>query len=312
VDRQHLVTETSDLIGFLPVDHDLIFDGGRFSVLADYATSLQYIETCRHRDGYLYFMERGRNVQLIDSQTGKVTPEEQRQWQDIPQTERPAPLFPLPPSHLITLDQKPQGGALRNSDGAFLMHLAGYLYGCRLQFHDWWFDGRVRMTSAHPVAFRPQSESLFLGRAFEKWRTWSPPEQKRLTNALYMLSRAETYEWDWERFTIYYMVLDALYKTACKVHGVPKTYHEQRLPTLCDRYGLYKNDVHIGKIVKLRNNLFHESLWSGQQPCTAIDEDNYRQIDNLKRINQRLIPALVEFNTPYIASPWDSLAPRLF
>ncbi|MGE0825629.1 MAG: hypothetical protein AB7G75_02800 [Candidatus Binatia bacterium] len=295
MNRQQLVTETSDLIGFLPVDHDVLFDGGRFSVLDDYASSLQYIEACKNRDGYLYFIEkRGRTSQ------------------DVPQTERPAPLFRLPPSHHLVLAQRPEGNALRNRDGAFLMHLAGYLYGYRLQFHDWWFDGRVRMTSSHPLAFRYQAESLFLNRAFEKWRTWFPSTQKRFTNALYMLSRAEMYEWDWERFTIYYMVLDALYRTAQEVHNVPKTSHKKRLPTLCDRYGLYKNDVHIEKIVGLRNELFHESLWSGQQPCTAIREASYRQIDNLKRINQRLIPALVEFDTPYIASPWNSLALPLF
>lgn len=310
---QHLVTDRTDLVGFLPIGRAFRFAGGSFAPVEEFQESLAAVQDRTNVDNFLYPpTERRQTAEFIDKETGNFIPEEKREWREVPGIERPALLHRLPPSHRISLDSPPADGALRESDGAFLMHLLGYLFGHRMQFYDWWFDGRVAMKSAHHLVIRLQNESPFLSTSYAAWRSWPVACRKRFTNALYMLSRAPTHEWDWERFVIYYMVFDALYRVAHETAKVKSTSHAGRLSAMCRAFGLYQNSAHFDAIVSLRNELFHETLWSGSQPCSAISEEHWRQIDNLRRLNERLVPALVGFQTDYIANPWDRIGMAAF
>lgn len=307
MDLASLVTERTDLVGFLPIGRTLKFTGGEFRVLEDFQTSLTAINEQTNVDHYLYPPTQTRQTaEFIDAKTGRPIPEENLQWVDVPHTERPALLHHLPPSHLLALDAPALSTPLRESEGGFLMHLVGYLFGYRMQFYDWRFDGRILLKkSAHRAVVRRSTVSPFLSQAYSAWRAWPAGAQKRMTNALYMLGRAPTHEWDWEQFVIYYMVFDALYRVANDVFGVAEKAHAKRLSTMCNRFGLYQNQGHFDLIVGLRNDLFHETLWGGSQPGTGISEEKIRQVLHLRRINERLIPALLGFKTDYVASGWD-------
>lgn len=194
------------------------------------------------------------------------------------------------------------------------MHLLGYLFGIRLQFSDWWFDGRVptRLWETHKITFSETAVQEFLSHSYETWNSWKDEERRLITNALYMHCRAPMYRWDWERFTIEYMVLDACWKLAKLGHGVKDEGHAKRVDSLCRKFGIPSDGKLVEEIVRLRNDLFHEALWDGSQPCTGVDSDAFLQPNNLRRLNQRLIPALLGYNTPYVQTSWWSMSPRIF
>jgi hypothetical protein len=68
----------------------------------------------------------------------------------------------------------------------------------------------------------------------------------------------------------------------------------------------------IEEIVRLRNDLFHESLWDKGQPCSVASSTGFQQEFNLRHINQRIIPALLGYNTNYINTPWWTRYPMEF
>lgn len=119
--------EHTGQIGFLPVARTIEFDGGKFVLLSEFPAALAWIKNVQNQDGFVY-------PPWIKSQ--KI-PSADAKRADVPNTERPALLHRLPPSHELVMDEPPINGNLRANDGAFLLHLAAYLHGVRLQFHDW-------------------------------------------------------------------------------------------------------------------------------------------------------------------------------
>jgi hypothetical protein len=295
--------------GFLPVASTIHFSGGALVLLDSYQEVADAVRAATNTDGFVYPpLEKRMRATQPKVRDGNVLPEEQWDWEEVPKTERPAHLHRLPPSHELRLEEPPFENDLRKHDGAFLMYLAGYLYGYRLQFHDWWFDGRVNMTSSHKINVRDEKAAEFLSKSYANWKAWSPDVRKHFTNILYMNSRSELYEWDWERFMIAYMVFDACYKHAKGMGEVEECSHSARLEAMCRRYGLHC-DASLGReIVGLRNVLFHEALWDGGQPCSSGGQRSFDYTECLRGINHRLIPALLGYSTGYIGSRWDFLS----
>jgi hypothetical protein len=243
---------------------------------------------------------------------GKILSEEQWDWEEVPRTERPAQLHRLPASHELRLEQAPIDNDFRRNDGAFLMYLAGYLYGYRLQFYDWWFDGRINMKKSHNVLVRDDKAADFFSKCYSVWKRWPRDTRGYFTNILYMNSRLELYEWDWERFMIAYMVFDACYKQAKEMGQVKSCSHANRIEKMCKRYGLYCDTSLSGKIAGLRNALFHEALWDGGQPCSSGGLKSFDHTKCLRGINHRLIPAILGYSTEYVGTHWDSFSPCRF
>jgi len=292
-------------LGFLPVERTIRFSGGAFVLLDDYQDVAGAVRAATNADGFVYPPLEKRMRAQPKFHDEKALPEDQWDWEEVPKTERPAHLHRLPPSHELRLEEPPFENDLRKHDGAFLMYLAGYLYGYRLQFYDWWFDGRVNMTSSHNINVRDEKATDFLTKSYANWKTWSPDVRKHFTNILYMNSRSELYEWDWERFMIAYMVFDACYKHANKLGEVQSCSHTARIEEMCTRYSLHC-DVSLSKeIVGLRNVLFHEALWDGGQPCSSGGQRSFDYIECLRGINHRLIPAMLGYSSDYIGSRWD-------
>jgi hypothetical protein len=144
----------------------------------------------------------------------------------------------------------------------------------------------------------------FLSQAYDCWRGWDEASRRSFINILYMHARAPAYQWHWESFLIDYMVLDALYRLAHAIHGVSARIHGARIEALCTFYGLWYDPVVAGEIVSLRNELFHEALWSGDSPGSSFDEQVYDRTQCLRDLNQRLIPAMLGFQGAYTRSAW--------
>ncbi len=216
-------------------------------------------------------------------------------------------LFKINPSHKVLIRSDKSIEELRFAETGFIMYLLGYLYGCRLQFHDWWFDSGLPMYSQHNVSLRKNDAEDFLGSSFEQWKRFSPEKQKALTNLLYMHVRNSSYFWDWERFMMEYIVFDGIWKIFDNGRSKKRVPHKDRIKEILCAFSMFYDEKSIGKMVELRNGLLHESLWDGQQPGTAASREAFFAYIWIKKINQRLIPALLAYKTEYIKSNWTSI-----
>ena len=144
----------------------------------------------------------------------------------------------------------------------------------------------------------------FLDCAYYNWRMMPADERKGVTNALYMHCRVPLYEQPWERFTMEYIVFDSLYRIASVSRGFTASYHEQRIEATCQSLGLAFDQDCAARLVSLRNNLFHEAMWDGEHPGHGWSDQAYQNCQHLRRLNQKIIPALLGYSSPYVRGPW--------
>lgn len=289
----------TDKFGFIPERLDLLWSEGQVRTIVEPSEALAWIEQYANTDGYLY-------PPLMHWRRGDPKDPE-GESEKIEATERPALLHHLPATHELCLTRAPdEPGAFRLREGGFVVHFLGFLHGRRCQFWDWWVDGRV-LTTRHNdyISLRPDVTSLCLERAFQRWATWPPRDQNVLTNALFLHNRAPMYEWDWERFQAEYQVLDAFYALAHRQFGVQAPRHATRIKALCDHFDLHRNESMIEEIVRLRNALVHEALWSDQMP-TSAPAGTFHLPFWLHRFNQRLGLALLGIENDYVRTKWQS------
>ncbi|MEM4406590.1 MAG: hypothetical protein QXS68_06045 [Candidatus Methanomethylicaceae archaeon] len=296
--------ENQILFGFLPYKGSFQFNGGVILPVPEYDKVASWVDKYTNEDGFLYPpTERRMQLDLKTQKPVKV----------IPKTKRPALLHRVPASHELLLSASGTTEEIQKGPGAFIIHLLAYLFQIRLQFQSWWFDRRVPIRCPRNFDFNEGTAEDFLSHCYKTWQGWNEREQRLITNVLYMHSRVPSYEWDWERFTIEYMVLDACWKLALRLFGVnKKTPHKDRIKVLCNTFQIPYDENLVTRIVELRNTLFHETLWDGSQPCTTVSDDAFQQPGNLRRINQRIIPALFGYKTSFIRNGWWSLSPSWF
>ena len=284
--------------GYCEYQWTIRFPGGQIDPLAESDETRQWISKYQHRDGFIYppIVEQG-------DESGNRHPN----------TERPAHLFRLPASHALSLANiSAADGARENA--SFVIHLLGYLFGGWYQFADWWFDARVPLKSTHHICAHPKVAEHFLTHGWETSQTWSSEAKRRFTNILFVLNRAPAYEWDWEHFVTEYMVLDGCYRMArdLKLMTGPEPSHAERISAMCDAFNIQRKDDLGKEIVRLRNQLFHETLWANGRPGTAREMSAFFAPLHLRRLNQKLIPALLSYRTPYIQTSWWTLGNSAF
>jgi hypothetical protein len=286
----------TDQFGFLPKQLDLECSGFKIYCVDNFHETLESIKETINKDGFIY-------PPMIYSAV--VDPTTTQKIKRIPNSERPALLHKLPSSHHIRFetDVMKEKKELRYESFGFIIHLIGYVFGVRLQFHDWWFDGRIPFRSQHNITITKETLEKFFVHSISKFMSWEKDKQKLFINILHMHNRAPSYEWDWEQFSIEYMVFDACWKFS-GFGEATKTKHKERIKRICTEYQLYQENDVIKKITNLRNGLFHESLWCGEMPCTAADNEDFFVAYHLRRLNHRLIPALLGYNSSYVKSNW--------
>jgi hypothetical protein len=302
--------EQHDLFGFLPCKWDIKFDGGLVSPIVDCEQVENWISESTHEDGFLY--PPMKRTMKVDSLT-------MEHLEEVPKTKRPALLHRIPASHEIVLFDAPDTQeSFRKGPGGFVIYLLSYILCTRLQFHDWGFDGRVPIESTHNIFITKPIIEDFLSHSYNTWLSWDQQSKIMFTNLLYMHSRSPSYELDWERFTIEYMVFDCCFKLAKNLNIInlknKKIGHRERMKIICDKFKIpYEQDI-VNDIVELRNTLFHEALWDYSKPCFSLRFSKYNQLYDyhLRRLNKRIIPYLLGYYTPYINTGWHYLGTFIF
>ena len=241
----------TDRFGFLPVNYVLSFAGGYVEPTPDLEALIEEARLAtREDDGYRWLYPPSNSA-------------------GVPQL-----LFQMPASHTLTLDAV---AAERSPEAAFVMYFLGHIFGFRLQFERWWFDGRLPIQEAawgRWWSFLPEAKvSGLLSDAYRVWRAWPSSERTRFTNLLYMHVRSFSYRWDWERFTVRYMVFDGCYRMARALGYVDDVPHSRRLDKMFAWAGMPTVPASVERIVALRNDLFHEALWGSGLNRTGFSGD---------------------------------------
>ena len=277
--------------GFLPYQWDLNFSFGKIVPVPQFDEAWRSLKKCLHQDGY-YYPPIGKSI-TADSRGKYLT---------VPKTKRPAHLFRLPASHELEITYKPEPN-IREGSAGFVIHLLAFLFATRLQFADWYFDGRVPLGSRHrfglSIGHRGQAER-YLDHCFKIWSAWPEPEKKRFTNILYMFSRVCAYEWDWEEFIIQYLVFDALWKMGEQLFQLSARTHKDRGRILCAHFfsdvgeWIPEKWIDLDKMAELRNDLFHETLWHGARPSSSKGDWPYDMPTRMGVLNEMLIAKFLQ------------------
>jgi hypothetical protein len=287
--------------GFLVEPVSGNFAGGKITPLDDHAERTRWLEESSNRDGYYYPPEEV--VYELDA----VTLEKKDK---IARSGRPALLYPLPASHRLCLTSPLDATKGVSSDDALIIHLLAYLYGRRLQFADWKFDGRVPVRALGGIDVRPETSLDFLGHTYEWWKSNTLEIRKRLIHILYVFTRARSLEWEWDAFIHQYIVFDGLYRLHRMLSpATTKRYvsHKERIKFMLEAYGIPSppNSNLVQRLCEVRNDLFHEAAWDGETICFGnVDSDAFSLPQHLARLNSRLICGIVNYKNDYSISGW--------
>jgi hypothetical protein len=287
--------------GFLAEPIGGVFAGGKITPLVDHSDRTQWFEETSNRDGFYYPPEE--TLYELD-------PVSLKRKNKIARSGRPALLYPLPASHRLCLSSPLDATMKLSSDDALIIHLLGYLYGRRLQFADWKFDGRVPVKPLGGIYVRPETSLKFLGHAYEWWRSHSLDIRKRFIHILYVFTRARSLEWEWDAFIHQYIVFDGLYRLHRKLDpAAPKrdVPHKERVEFMLEAYGIPRpsNSNLVQRLCEVRNDLFHEAAWDGETICFGnVDSDALSLPSHLARLNSRLICGIVNYSNDYSKSAW--------
>lgn len=205
---------------------------------------------------------------------------------------RPALLYRIPATHKIIFSNSEKMGLedLRKGKSGFILHLLAFLSGHQGQFFDWWVTGRFRVHPHEPFGVNLKTVQALVTKAEKLWEMLEPVAKSRLTTLFFCRNRLHVYEWPWEEFAFGYMVLDGIWKWHAQTGGpgvnVP---HGERINALCKRRGLMVDEDAAQKITKIRGDLFHETIWSGDTPGMGAGTMGFEALFLLKRLLDQLL-----------------------
>ena len=272
--------------GFLLLKWEFKFDYGEVIVVPGFDDEAKSLEKQLHKDGYYYPPMVKTVVRSLDGKNSRT----------VPKTTRPARLYPVPASHQLNIAPNTPEANIREGAAGFVIHFLAFLFQTRLQFSDWLIDGRIPMKRNRVLMNTPNEASVCLSHAFKIWSGWCDADKKRFISILFIHSRSAVYQWGWEEFMIQYMVLDACWKMAESLFDIKAKSHSDRANVLCKIFslGLDNSFIDLNAMVKLRNDLFHESLWFQNRPGASIGRLPYHMPMRMRIMNQLLIVGLIE------------------
>ena len=324
--KDNEVTFHREKIGFIPLNGNIIFSKGEILKLDTFEKAKKHMHENSNVDGYYYppviarYPLRDPAYQEPDFTSGPVA-----------RTKKPAHLFKLPASHEIVL-HLPYSDDPRNNECMFLVQFLACIFGIRAHISEWWIDGRVPQKNSNDYIICEKDLANLTDMALDTWSKCETPEQQlHLTNLLYMHNRVFAYEWDWEQFTIAYMVFDGCYRylqrymVREKISGhanrlkfvldeLDKTFEDKRIKTseedqiktLKEEQIKTLKEERIKYFVFLRNNLFHETLWDSKQPGTSVSRNAFIASRQMKKICTRVLLYILGYKGNYFAQPWWS------
>ena len=109
-----------------------------------------------------------------------------------------------------------------------------------------------------------------------------------------------------EKFVLLYMAIDACFRLAVKLHGLPEhTPHPKRIELMCKQFGM-QCPGWADRIAGIRNNTFHEALFMDAPLGFAGhgSDDNLNLPLEMRALVCRLLVALIGFSgINYVRSP---------
>ena len=281
-------------IGFLDVASDFTFKGGTLTLSSEFRKAKRWVERNVNEDGFVY---PGTSYKVgMDLETRCGT--------RISKTTRPALLYRMPPSHDLILKGARNVQKSRLGIAGFVTQCFAFLFGTRLQFSDWWVEGRIPIKSTVNVHVAHHAAEEFLSKAISTWKAFNRRDRIIASNMLYLFAKSGSLEWDWERFQMEYTVFDTCFALASRRQPWSGRSHKERFKNVCKFYGLRYNESLVRKFVYLRNDLIHEALWDGGQVNTARGSFSSIASYHLRNLNHRLITAMLTSKTEYTQSPW--------
>ncbi len=225
--------------------------------------------------------------------------------EEVPGTRRTASLYTLPVTHRVTLTGKPPTSEETSRYGllGFVVLFFGFLLGLRTQFAGWRVAGASPSRSHVSFVASPREAARCIELARPAWDALGAAERTILLNVLSEHHRAHGLDWDWDRFLHRYMLVDACYR----IHRGPgrsTVPQREQWALLAERCGIPREDDHVRRLVDLRNELFHEALWSGYPlghgaPADAIPPDLA-----CGAFLERVVLGLLQVPAGVIGTPW--------
>lgn len=167
--------------GLLYEPYSMSVAGVRIEPLPDYIERRAGYEACSNADGFFYPPQ-------IASYTRKSDGAKPRK---LPRTTRPANVYHLPASHIIEIASSIEQ-TQPYSDANLLIQLLAFIFGTRLQFEEWRFDGRVPTKSVLNISITDTIRTQFVEHVYLWWKTLSPEARARVVNLFYVFNRASS------------------------------------------------------------------------------------------------------------------------
>lgn len=289
--------------GFLPEPIVASFSGVHIEPLPDHEQRLGWYQKNSNIDGHIY-------PPLVATYKGNF---EQKKARKIPRTTRPAAVYCLPASHILSINA-PIEPAFPHSDFALLIHSLAFIFGTRLQFEEWKFDGRVPVESKLAASISTPVRLHFVEHVYEWWKGLPSELKVRAVSLFYAYNCSIAAEWEWDAFYQHYMVFDGLFRLHVDLTSLTtKASHKGRFAILCSAYGIPINESLVDELYKARNKLFHEAMWAGAMIGHCANERNaYHYPQHLARLNARLLCAITGYRNSFTASVWWAMGQFLF
>ena len=282
--------------GFLQKPLEGEFLGISFAPLDDHAERLESLKNDSNIDGFYYPPQIAKyNVDPFTDNTKEK----------IAQTDRPASVYFLLSSHTITIKNPVSTDKEPCTDEALIIYLLAYVYGTRLQPSKWKFEGRVPIKPINSIYISDVTSLHFLEHVYYWWRNLAENQRTKFMNILYVYTRANSLEWDWDAFLHQYMVFDALYNFHLEFKpNVRASNHKERFNILCNQYSVFDENL-ISRFYNARNNLFHEAMWvESTIGFGSPDSDAYQLPRYLAALNAQIICAITGYKNEYARCPW--------
>ena len=272
------------------------FLGVTFAPLIDYAERLEAIKKDSNRDGFYYPPQIASYT--VDLFTGNIKDK-------IEQTNKPASLYFLPSSHTISVENPVSTNIEPCTDEALIIYLLAYIYGTRLQPSKWKFEGRVPIKPINGIYITDATSLHFLEHVYYWWSNLTENQRTKFVNILYVYTRANSLEWDWDAFLHQYMVFDALYNFHLEFKPeISAPNHKERFNILCSQYSVFDENL-INRFYNARNSLFHEAMWvKSTIGFGSPDIDAYQLPRYLAELNAQIICGITGYKNEYTRCPW--------
>lgn len=187
----------------------------------------------------------------------------------VPDSDREAPLWSTLMTHRLVYNGSRSLNRKTTQRGraAFLIYLAGAVYGVELQHRGWTVGGKQHKTTSGLFIGDRGNMARLLDQA-NAWYTKASQEMRTTAiAALYLHNHIPSMKWDWERFAWQYSIFDAAWSLARAsglISAMTKSRewpHRLRLREFARRFRLRRDASLFQRVVHCRNNLVHQVTW---------------------------------------------------